>query len=300
MVHALHHGAAWLARAAGGDVMDDAGIDYEAQYNAREALPDHPQILARWARDSAVLRQQLPCSIDLAWGDDPDERLDWFPRATGSPGPVLFFIHGGYWRTLDKDHFAFLVPPLQRLGLDVVLANYGLCPRVSIEEIVAQLRRGLAWVHAQAPGYGADPSRLYLAGHSAGGHLVAMLMATDWAGMGRGEVGQAIRGGLAISGIYDLAPLLGTSINVEARLDETSARALSPALLQPNVEAPLALAVGGDESAEFGRQAGLLSGAWPNALPPEAVPGTNHFTVLDELALPGGVPWRQLEALLAR
>ncbi len=278
--------------------MNATGVDYETQYNARLVIPEHPQILARWARDSAVVRQQLPCETDLAFGEDPGERLDWFPAETRTPGPLLFFIHGGYWRTLDKDHFAFLVPALQRLGFSVVLANYGLCPRVTIGEIVAQLRRGLAWVRDRAAGSGADPARLYLAGHSAGGHLVAMLMATDWVAEGRGEVGAAIRGGLAISGIYDLVPLLGTSINVEARLDDTSARTMSPALASPRVDAPLALAVGGEESAEFKRQAELMSRAWPNALAPEAVPRTNHFTVLEALAEPGSLPWRQLEALL--
>lgn len=279
--------------------MTDGKVDYEAQYNAREAIPEHPQILARWARDSAVLCQQLPCRLDLAYGDDPGERLDWFPVESQASRPVLFFIHGGYWRTLDKDHFAFLVPPLQRLGFDVVLANYGLCPRVTIAEIVAQLRRGLAWSHDHAGEFGADPERIFLAGHSAGGHLVAMLMATDWKAEGRGDVGDAIQGGLAVSGIYDLAPLLHTSINVEARLDADAARALSPAWSAPCVDVPLALAVGGDESAEFGRQADLISGRWANALPPETVPGTHHFSVLEELAVPGSVPWRQLEALLA-
>ena len=100
--------------------MTDGKVDYEAQYNAREAIPEHPQILARWARDSAVLCQQLPCRLDLAYGDDPGERLDWFPVESQASRPVLFFIHGGYWRTLDKDPFAFLVPPLQRLGFDVL------------------------------------------------------------------------------------------------------------------------------------------------------------------------------------
>lgn len=278
--------------------MSDDGLDLEAQYNAREAIPEHPQILGRWARDSTVLRQQLPCLIDLAYGDDPGERLDWFPAALDAPRPLLYFIHGGYWRTLDKDHFAFLVPPLQRLGFDVVLVNYGLCPRVTVAEIVAQVRRGLAWSRDRAVEQGADPERLYLAGHSAGGHLVAMLMATDWDALGRADVGAAIRGGLAISGIYDLAPLRETSINVEARLDEAAALELSPAALEPRITAPLTVAVGARESREFHRQAELLASRWANCRAPVEVPGAHHFTVLDGLARPGDPPWNALAELL--
>lgn len=280
--------------------MSELDPDLEAQYNARSTIPDHPQILARWARDSAVVCQQLPCRLDLAFGDDAGERLDWFPAESASPGPVLYFIHGGYWRTLDKDHFAFLVPSLQRLGFNVVLVNYGLCPRITVAEIVAQVRRGLAWTRDRAAEFGADPGQLYLAGHSAGGHLVAMLMATDWDEVGRKDVAAAIRGGLAISGIYDLAPLLQTSINVEARLDVASARTSSPLHLMPTVDAPLALAVGGEESAGFLQQAAALAAAWPTARPPCHVDGTNHFTVLETLAVPGSTLYGLLEGLYSR
>ena len=271
----------------------------EAQYNARDAVPEHPQILARWARDSAIVCQQLPCRLDLAYGEDPGERLDWFATGTAPARPLLYFIHGGYWRTLDKDHFAFLVPVLQRLGFDVVLVNYGLCPRVTVAEIVAQVRRGLAWTRDRAAELGGDPDRLFLAGHSAGGHLVAMLMATDWEAHGRADVATAIRGGLAISGLYDLAPLLHTSINAEARLDATSARALSPALLQPRVDAPLVAAVGALESEAFHGQAASLARAWPTVGAPLEVPAGNHFTVLDALADPGSPLAVALEGFVA-
>lgn len=273
--------------------------DLEAEYNARAAIPDHPEIFARWARESAAVRASLAGETGLAYGPDPGERLDWYP-ATGSGGarPILFFVHGGYWRSLDKDDFTFLVPPLQRLGVDVVLVNYGLCPRLTIAEIVAQVRRGLAWTRDHAAARGADAGRILLAGHSAGGHLVAMLLATDWAAAGRADVATALRGALAISGLYELEPLCHTSVNVEARLDAATARALSPALLVPTVTAPLRLVVGGDESGAFWRQSERLAQAWPSCTAPVAVPGAHHLAVVEALADAEGVPSRQLRELV--
>jgi arylformamidase len=160
------------------------------------------------------------------------------------------------------------------------------------------VRRGLAWTRDHAADYGADGTRLFLAGHSAGGHLVAMLLATDWAAAGRAAVAAALRGALAISGLYDLEPLCHTSVNVEARLDAATARALSPALLVPTVTAPLRLVVGGDESGAFWRQSELLARAWPNCTAPQAVPGAHHLAVVEALADPAGVLQSQLRALV--
>jgi arylformamidase len=273
--------------------------DLEAEYNARAAIPDHPEIFARWARESAAVRAALAGETGLAYGPDLDERLDWYPAAgTGGARPILYFIHGGYWRSLDKDDFTFLVPPLQRLGVDMVLVNYGLCPRLTIAGIVGQVRRGLAWTKDHAASRGADGERILLAGHSAGGHLVAMLLATDWAAAGRADVVAAIRGGLALSGLYDLEPLRHTSINIEARLDAATARALSPARLAPTVAAPLRLVVGGDESGAFWSQSEQLARAWPNCTAPQAVPGAHHLAVVEALADPAGVPQSQLRALV--
>jgi arylformamidase len=277
-------------------VMTDHDVNnLESQYNARASIPDHPEIFARWARDSAAVRQQLSGHVGVAYGSDPGERLDWYPATGPGPRPILYFVHGGYWRSLDKDDFTFLVPALHQVGLDVVLVNYGLCPRVTVTEIVAQVRRGLTWTKESAGEYGADPDRIYLAGHSAGGHLVGMLMATDWGEAGQADTGLAIRGGLAISGIYELEPLRQTSINVEARLDMAEALALSPALKEPTVDAPLVLAVGGDESGEFKRQSQVLASTWPICSEPVHVPGAHHLAVVESLANPG----QRCHALLA-
>lgn len=260
----------------------------ENQYNARASIPDHPEIFARWAMESAAVRQQLSGQVGVAYGSDPDERLDWYPATGSGPRPILYFVHGGYWRSLDKDDFTFLVPAIHQLGFDVVLVNYGLCPRVTVSEIVAQVRRGLVWTRDHARERDADPERIYLAGHSAGGHLVAMLMATDWGREGRADIGVAISGGLAISGIYELEPLCHTSINVEAQLDAAEAMALSPVLKAPTVDAPLALAVGDIESEEFKRQSQDLANAWPICTAPVLVPGAHHLAVVESLAKPGG------------
>ena len=160
-----------------------------AQYNNRARVPDHAEILARWARDSQAIRDTRPCQLDLAYGDTPAERLDVFrpsdaarePKARRRPGaPMLVFIHGGWWRSLDKADHSFVAPALADAGAVVVVPNYALCPAVSMEEIALQTVRSLAWCWRHARELGADPERITVAGHSAGGHLAAMMLCTLW------------------------------------------------------------------------------------------------------------------------
>ena len=243
-----------------------------------------------------------PADHTIAYGEDPlqfgELRL---PEGPG-PHPIMTLIHGGVWLAeYDLGHISHLAAAFAAAGIATWTIEYRRVgnPGGGWPGTFEDVSAAGDFVVNLARRHPLDLRRAIIAGHSAGGHLVAMLMATDWDALGRADVGAAIRGGLAISGIYDLAPLLQTSINIEARLDATSARTLSPAYSRPVVDAPLALAVGGDESAEFKRQAELISSRWSNALPMQEVPGTHHFSVLEELAVPGSVPWRQLEALLA-
>jgi arylformamidase len=259
----------------------------EREYNARAAIPDHPQIFARWAEQGAHTRRRRAGLIDIPYGDDPGERLDYFPSVQRD-GPLLVFIHGGYWRSLDKFDFTWIAPPFLDAGISVAFLNYGLAPRVPVDEIVRQQLRALAWLHGRAESFGFDPRRIVVGGHSAGGHLTAMMMAAVWPEFDPALPADLVKGGIAISGIYDLEPLVPLPfINVDLQLDAATARRVSPVHLPPATEAPLLTAVGALESSEFKRQTQLIHTAWPHIAREELeVAGANHLTVCDVLADP--------------
>jgi len=257
----------------------------EAEYNARASIPDHPAIFERWAATSAEARGKLDATIDIQYGSGPLATLDIFPSRRES-APLLVFIHGGYWRSLDKSDFSFLAPSMLDAGFAVAMVNYDLCPDASLTQIVGQSRAALRWLHGHADAFGYDPGQLHLAGHSAGGHLVAMLFATDWASEGNSQLGAAIRAGFALSGLYDLPPLRSTSVQQDIRLDQREAELLSPALLTPSVTAPLKLAVGECESHAFRHNSQLLHEQWANCTAPTIVPDAHHLSIVDRLADP--------------
>ena len=149
------------------------------QYNNRELVPDHAQYFARWAEGSARARSTMACHLDIPYGDRPGEAIDLFPSRKGD-GSCMMFIHGGYWRSLDKKDFSFLAPAWVDAGVSLAVVNYDLCPRVTMEEIVRQMLRASRWLWLHAEAYGMDQDRLYVSGHSAGGHLTAMLMSALW------------------------------------------------------------------------------------------------------------------------
>jgi arylformamidase len=266
---------------------------FDDQYNNRARIPEHPAILQHWFDASARAREHLHGMLDVAYGNDPSERLDIFPAASQG-APVLVYIHGGYWRALDKRDHSFVAPPFVAAGAMVVMLNHALCPAVSVEHIVLQLVRALAWVHRRAAEYGGDASRIVVAGHSAGGHLATMLLACDWRAVAPELPDDLVGAALSISGLYDLEPLRHASfLAPDLRLTAASARRLSPALV-PAPRGRLVALVGGDESEEFLRQHGLIARAWgPSVvLACEEVAGCNHMNVLDELASPGSLVQR--------
>lgn len=261
---------------------------YDDQYNNRNRIPEHPQIFARWASASALTREKSACEIDVPYGDAESEKLDVFltPRAHA---PVLVFVHGGYWRALDKRDQSFVAASYVNAGAMVVLPNYALCPAVTIDHICLQLARSLAWTWRNAARYGGDPSRIVVAGHSAGGHLAAMLLACDWRAVGADLPADLVGAALSISGLFDLEPLRHAPfLAPDLGLDEASARRLSPAHFPAPKRGRLYAVVGGQESEEFIRQNTLIRKAWGPARVPvcETVPGTNHLTVLHDLADP--------------
>ena len=256
----------------------------EREYNLRAAFPDHPHWFARWTAESAAARERLACILDLRYGSGPKQTLDLFPAS--APRATLMFLHGGYWRALDKRDHSFVAPPLVERGVGVAVVNYDLCPEVSVARIAEQCREAVAWLKREGDRHSLSTERLVVAGHSAGGHLVAMLFATDWAA--RGLAPQPLAAGAAISGVFDLEPLLRVSFNADVKLDARAVRELSPVRLKPKVRAPLLLAAGADETAEFIRQSELLWERWPECRPadmagPLLVPAKHHYAVVSEL-----------------
>lgn len=264
---------------------DPAWLD--AQYNNRARVPDHEQHFKRWADSSAVARQGLTSRLDLRYGDEPGETLDVFPAA--KPGsPVLVFVHGGYWRSLDKSDFSFVAPAFVHAGAAVVVVNYALCPAVSMETIALQLSRSLAWVWRQAATFGGDASRIAVVGHSAGGHLAAMMLSCRWRQVGDDLPPNLVPGAMSISGLYDLEPLRHTPfLQSDLQLTPASVKRLSPAFF-PRPRGTLYTVVGLQESEEFLRQNQLIRDQWgPTSVPVcETIPGRNHFDVVLGLVEP--------------
>lgn len=255
---------------------------YAQQLNARVAVPEHPAIIQRWQQQSAAARAAETGLLDLAFGSAPMERLDFFPaRQRGAP--LLVFIHGGYWRSLDKSDFTFIVPAYRRAGFSVALTNYTLAPEASVEEITRQQLRALAWLYRRSARLDFDRNRIVIAGHSAGGHLAAMMMAAHWEVFGSDLPADLIKAGILLSGLYDLEPVRHAEfINTDLRLSQASALRLSPAWMpQPNT-APFITSVGDLESDEFRRQTALIAAQWPQGFQKDIpLQQENHFTICD-------------------
>jgi arylformamidase len=249
----------------------------EREYNNRALVPEHPTYFARWDRDSQFVRDTLPCTLDLAYGPDPRHRVDFFPcaRARGT----LVFIHGGYWRSLDKRMFSCIAPPWVAAGVNVALFNYRFAPAVGIEEIVDDAFAAMNWLMA-SPLLGRGGNKVVVSGHSAGGHLTAALFAGDRARYAFDTA--RVAGGVPISAVVDFAPLRLFSFNADFRLDEAAVARLALATRRPTVAAPLVIAAGALESSEFRRQSRILHEAWkPQARSLLLMPGLDHFSVVD-------------------
>lgn len=264
---------------------DQAALD--GQLNLRARWPEHAEYFARWAEQSAAVRRRLGGRIDLPYGPSDGQKLDLFVPAGGGRAPLLVFIHGGYWQSLDKGDFSYLAAPYVAAGVAFASLNYDLAPAVSVEEIVAQVRTALAWLYRNAGDLGIDPDRLYVSGHSAGGHLTAMALATDWAADGRaGLPADLVKGGCSISGVYDLEPLRLSYHQAVLNLTPEMARRLTPLGDLPTRAGPMILAVGSEETEEFLRQQDKYAAAWRDAglaLQVVELPGRNHFTAVDAL-----------------
>ncbi len=272
----------------------------EREYNARAAVPDHARHIAGWSTRSHQTRIAEPCFLDIAYGTDAKQTLDIFPaRRGGGVAPVQVFIHGGYWRAMDKADFSFLAPAFTRAGITLAVINYRLVPAVPLEELVRDVVAAITWVYQNAGHYGANPHRLTVSGHSAGGHLAALMLACQWPRWHGALPPDVVRGALAISGLFDLEPFMHTPF-LKADLALTDARvlAMSPACLHPATHAPLVTAVGGNESGEFHRQAKVLAARWSGVFAKDVpMPGHDHFSVCSALGDPASPLFAAARAL---
>lgn len=258
-------------------------IDYEAEYNNRALVPEHPAIIEGWARDAARYREEAVCALATAYELGERTVYDLFLPESGMPdrGPLGLFIHGGYWQALDRSFFSHMARGANAHGVPVAVASYTLCPQVRVGDIIEEMRRlaGHLWERYRRP--------LVAYGHSAGGHLAASLLATDWGS--RGLPRRLVPAGLAISGVFDLQPLIGTSINEKLRLDRKEAIDVSPIAFAAPAGTHLIAAVGGGESSEFIRQSRVIADIWARGGVETELDirgQDNHFTVIGPLADP--------------
>jgi arylformamidase len=253
-------------------------MDYEAEYNNRARVPEHPAIIAGWSGDAAAYRAARPdATLGIAYGARERERFDWFPARAPVPGlaPAVFF-HGGYWQAFDGGAFSHMARGLNERGIDVAIVTYDLAPHVTLAALVEQARAATLAVARHAD------RAVMVFGHSAGGHLTATTLATDWAARG---VARPTTAGLAISGLFDLVPLVGTSVNVKLGLDLAEAARLSPVAWPAPAGRRLVAAVGGLESSEYLRQNQAIVDAWRCSLAAtgEILASHNHFSVIASL-----------------
>ncbi|MBL8670581.1 MAG: alpha/beta hydrolase [Alphaproteobacteria bacterium] len=261
----------------------------ERDYNPRLGTPDFQSYFDREAALSEATRKKLPHRRDVSYGSSPLQALDVF--GAGPPGgakgkPIAIFIHGGYWRALDKASYSFFAEPVVAAGGIAVTVNYDLCPKVTIDDIVAQVRASIAWVAREAAGLGGDAGRIVICGHSAGGHLAAMACLHDWTK--ESLPADLIKGACLVSGVYDIAPVMRTSIQEQVRMTPDIARRNSPLLMPPpRPGIKLMVSYGGKETRGFidqsRRYAAYLRANLPVVL---ELPDDNHFSICDRLADP--------------
>jgi len=267
------------------------GYDREAldrEYDNRKKVANAADLIAGYAAESEVVRGMLPCWLDVPYGLGSAETLDVFLPPGPTPVPVHVFIHGGYWHRMDKADFSYVARGFRPAGAAVVVINYALMPTVTMDELVRQCRAAVSWVWRNAASFGGDPGRIFVSGHSAGGHLTAMVLSTDWGAFGSLPA-DLVKGGCGISGLYDLEPIRLCYLNEVLALTPEEAGRHSPVRLVPERAAPLLLAVGEREGPEYHRQTDELAAAWrARGLACEVMDmaGHDHFTIVRDLGDP--------------
>ena len=260
----------------------------DREYRIRDSVPleEFEDAIARYGEVSARMRKIPGARLEQSFGPSPDEIIDIFPAGDGVP--MLVFIHGGYWRMLSHKVSSFMAETFTAAGVAVAAVNYGLAPATTLDEIVRQCRRAIAWLHANAGDFGVDPKRIHVSGSSAGGHLVGMLLAGGW----HDEFAvpeDVIVGACALSGLHDLEPIRLSEPNEWLDLDDAAVARNSPIRHLPARGCPLIVSYGGSETSEFKRQTDAYAAAWrAQGFPCRHIEmsACNHFDIALELCDP--------------
>ena len=268
--------------------------DYETEYNNRARVPEHPEIIAGWARDAAAYRAEAFCELGVSHGEGERQTYDLFKPETVRGNAIVMFIHGGYWQALDPSFFSHMARGLNRLGVPVAVVGYDLCPQVELGHIVWEIQQAAAslWQRFRLP--------VIAAGHSAGGHLSACALATDWKNVDPELPDQLVPAAYGISGLYNLKPLTETSVNGALKLTMEAAERESPLFWPAPARLTLDAVVGGAESDEYLRQSRQIADVWGLEgvrTRYEEIPGANHFTVIAGLADPESAMTRRIAEL---
>jgi arylformamidase len=281
-------------------MIPDLSLDELARrYNNGAAVPDWADtLLPRWQRESERVRAIASGVRDRAYGPLPRNTLDVFtptgaPPATG--WPTLIFIHGGYWQRLSKDDWSVVAAPFVANGMAAVIVGYTLCPQTTIRGIAGEIEAAVSHVWTHAAELTLNREKIALVGHSAGGHLTAWCMTVDWTA--HGLPATPFVSATALSGLFDLEPLVPIYLNDALNLTHAEARAMSPAYRERRVNCPFTAAVGGAELEEFLRQNALLGQQWTN-VSEWTLPGLNHFTIVDELTREDSALFKRVAATL--
>lgn len=265
--------------------MDKMALD--AEYNNRAKVSDFSSFLEEWSALSKTARSEFPAELNISYDPASDQTLDIvFPtERQDKPGAVQIFIHGGYWIALNKDYFTYVARAFAAYGITTVIVDYGLIPSVSMDEIVRQCRQSVAWIYQNANRYNIDPDKIYISGHSAGGHLVATTLTANWQEFN--IPGNSVKAGMGISGLYDLEPISKCFLQQDLSLDPATVARNSPVNETAPAHGHLSLVVGDQEGPEYYRQSLAQHQAWPGCSDaPIAMKPYNHFTIISSLAEP--------------
>ena len=257
----------------------------DLQYNNRAAVGDFKAFVDRWTQESIDFTLQARCHLNVRYGSHPREVMDiYLPDEHEGLARVMIFYHGGYWQGMSKSVFSFIAKSFTEQGFVAVLPNYPLAPEVSMMQIIKSCRKAIAWLSYNADRYGGNPRLLHLAGHSAGGHLIAMMLATEWNDYGA-DVEKNIYSACSLSGLFELEPIRLTYLNEKLGMSKEDIGTLSPIYLKPTSPIPFLAAVGGLESVEYHDQSTEFAESWrKHGAKTDAmiVPNVNHFSILDE------------------
>lgn len=257
--------------------------ELDAEYDNRAKVSESAVHIAWYTERSVATRAHLGFALDLSYGESHEETLDLFGVAGGGHKPVHIFFHGGYWRAMHKDDFSFVADGLAPHGALIAVVNYTLIPTVDMARLIDECRRSVLWLYHNVSAYGGDSDQMYVSGHSAGGHIAAMMMATDFAALDANVSNDIVKGACGISGLYDLEPIRQCFLNEVLGLDDVAVASFSPVLLEKHGNGPVELIHGDAEGDEFARQSNDLANVWDNTRAKPMAP-FDHFSIMRELA----------------